>query len=347
MITGKITGLRCVTSTKYRFSTRRMFCCKADGSVTCASADSSRAAMTRLRASSTMSAEVSSWTNPRFTTSGPPTSSPVCASTVTTTTTTTTAAPPGAADAAQRLASSPRHGEWAEVKVAGREAPVKLWVVYPERKDKAPVVLVISEIFGLSEWIRGVADQLAKEGFIALALDLSSGLGPNGGNCDSFRFMDDRMRATQKLTRDDVMGRIMAVRDFAAKMPRSNGRTGSIGFCGGGTNSFTLATDVPEHNASVTYYGAAPSDEQLAKTTAPVLGFYGEDDARIFSTVEPTRAAMKRLGKAYEGHTYAHATHSFLWMQDLGNNFQATQDSWPRTIAFFRQHLNTPAPATR
>jgi carboxymethylenebutenolidase len=77
----------------------------------------------------------------------------------------------------------------------------------------------------------------------------------------------------------------------------------------------------------------------LEKTTAPVLGFYGEDDARIFSTVEPTRAAMKKLGKAYEAHTYPHATHSFLWMQDLGNNFGATADAWPRTIAFFRQHL--------
>ena len=79
------------------------------------------------------------------------------------------------------LETSPRHGEWAEVKVAGREAPVKLWVVYPERKDKAPVVMVISEIFGLSDWIRGVADQLAKDGFIAVAPDFISGKGPGGG----------------------------------------------------------------------------------------------------------------------------------------------------------------------
>ena len=182
---------------------------------------------------------------------------------------------------------------------------------------------------------------------MALAVDLSSGLGPNGGNFDSFRFTDDLMRATQTLGRDGTMARIRAVRDYAAKMPRSNGRTGSIGFCGGGTNSFQLATDVPEHNASVVYYGAAPPEAQLAKTAAPVLGFYGENDARIFSTVEGTRADMKRLGKSYEAHTYPRATHSFLWMQDLGDNQQATEDSWPRAIAFYRQHLNTPAPATR
>jgi carboxymethylenebutenolidase len=240
--------------------------------------------------------------------------------------------------AAKTANTTPRKNEWIDVPVPGTNVKVHTWVVYPDGTQPVGTVVVLHGASGISDWIRSVADQLAKDGFIALALDLSSGLGPNGGNYDSFRFMDDAMRATQKLTRDDVMGRIMAVRDFAAKMPRSNGRTGSIGFCGGGTNSFTLATNSPAHNASVVYYGAAPMP-LLEKTTAPVLGFYGEDDARIFATVEPTRAAMKKLGKAYEAHTYPHATHSFLWMQDLGNNFQATADAWPRTIAFFRQHL--------
>jgi len=238
--------------------------------------------------------------------------------------------------------TTPRKNEWIDVPMPGSNAKIHTWVVYPDGTQPAGTVLVLHGASGISDWIRSVADQLAKEGFIALAIDMSSGLGPNGGNFDSFRFTDDLMRATQKLTREDVMGRIMAVRDFAAKMPRSNGKTGSIGFCGGGTNSFTLATNSPAHNASVVYYGAAPMP-LLEKTTAPVLGFYGEDDARIFSTVEPTRAAMKKLGKAYEAHTYPHATHSFLWMQDLGNNFQATADAWPRTIAFFRQHLATGA----
>ena len=239
--------------------------------------------------------------------------------------------------------TSPRRNEWIDVPVPGTTVKVHTWVVYPDGTQPAGTVLVLHGASGISDWIRSVADQLAKEGFIALSLDLSSGLGPNGGNFDSFRFMDDRMRATQKLTRDDVMGRIKAVRDFAAKMPRSNGRTGSIGFCGGGTNSFTLATDVATHNASVVYYGGPPPAASLANAVAPVLGFYGEDDARIFTTVEPTRTAMKKLGKAYEAHTYPHATHSFLWMQDLGNNFGATADAWPRTIAFFRQHLATGA----
>jgi carboxymethylenebutenolidase len=243
--------------------------------------------------------------------------------------------------------TTPRRNEWVDIPVPGTNAKVHTWVVYPNGEQRAGAVLVLHGASGFSDWIRSVGDQLAKEGFIALAVDLSSGLGPSGGNFDSFRFMDDRMRATQKLGRDDVMARIKAVREYAARMPRSNGKIGSIGFCGGGTNSFTLATDVPEHNASVVYYGTPPPTASLAKTAAPVLGFYGEDDARVFSTVEGTRAEMKRLGKSYEAHTYRHATHSFLWMQDLGDNFEATADSWPRTIAFFRQHLSTPAPATR
>ena len=235
--------------------------------------------------------------------------------------------------------TTPRRNEWIDVPVPGTTVKVHTWVVYPDGTQPAGTVLVLHGASGISDWIRSVADQLAKEGFIALALDLSSGLGPNGGNFDSFRYTDDLMRATQKLTRDDVMGRIKAVRDFAAKMPRSNGQTGSIGFCGGGTNSFTLATDVATHNASVVFYGGPPPAASLAKTAAPVIGFYGEDDARIFSTVEGTRAEMKKLGKWYEAHTYPHATHSFLWMQDLGNNFSATADAWPRTIAFFTEHL--------
>ena len=243
--------------------------------------------------------------------------------------------------------TTPRRNEWVDVPVPNSSEKVHTWVVYPDGSQRVGAVLVLHGASGLTDWVRGVADQLAKDGFIALVVDMSSGLGPNGGNYDSFRFMDDRMRATQTLGRENTMARIKAVRDYAAKMPRSNGKTGSIGFCGGGTNSFTLATDVPEHNASVVYYGGPPPAASLAKATAPVLGFYGEDDARIFSTVEPTRAEMKKLGKSYEAYTYPHATHSFLWMQDLGNNFGATADSWPRTLAFFRQHLSTPAPATR
>jgi carboxymethylenebutenolidase len=113
----------------------------------------------------------------------------------------------------------------------------------------------------------------------------------------------------------------------------------SVGFCAGGTYSFRFAGEVPEINAAVVFYGTQPTDDIMAKIKAPVLGFYGEDDARVTSTVEPTTAAMKKLGKSYESHIYPHATHGFLEFQDLGGNPSATADSWTRTIAFLNQHL--------
>jgi carboxymethylenebutenolidase len=237
-------------------------------------------------------------------------------------------------------ATTPRRHEWVDVPMPDSAVKVHTWVVYPDGEQRVGAVLVLAGAQGVTDWTMSLGDQVAKDGFIALVVDLSSGLGPNGGNYDSFKFLDDKMKAMQSLGPQNTMARIKAVRAYAAKMPRSNGKTGSIGFCGGGTNSFTLATDVPEHNASVVYYGAAPPAASLAKTTAPVIGFYGEEDSRIFSTVEPTRTEMTRLGKTYEAHTYPHTTHSFLWMQDLGDNFEATSDSWPRAVAFLRKYLS-------
>ena len=245
------------------------------------------------------------------------------------------------------VATTPRRHEWVEVRAG--DSTIRTWVVYPDGTERVGAVLVLTGAPGIrdGDWELAVADQLALEGFIALVPDFATGLGPGGGHYDSFRFTDERMQAMRTRDAAERLNLLHAVREYAAKLPRSNGRTGSIGFCGGGSMSFRLATQVPEHNASVVYYGTGPSPELLAKTTAPVIGFYGEDDIRVTSTVEATRTEMQRLEKAYEAHIYPHTTHSFLWMQDLGNNFEATVDSWSRTIRFYRQHLNTPAPAGR
>src|SRR5215813_1042538 len=181
--------------------------------------------------------------------------------------------------AKERLDHSPRHGEFATVDVAG--APVRVWVVYPERKDKATVVVVIHEIFGLSDWIRSVADQLAADGFIAVAPDLISGKGPNGGNTDSVSSRDDVVKLVRGLTPEEVKSRLDAVRDYALKLPAANGKSATVGFCWGGANSFLYATSQPGLNAAVDYYGMAPEIGQPASIRAPVLGLYGGDDARV------------------------------------------------------------------
>jgi carboxymethylenebutenolidase len=147
------------------------------------------------------------------------------------------------------------------------------------------------------------------------------------------------MRAAGKLTPDEAMRRYKAAYDYGMKLPRASGKVATVGFCAGGTYSFRFAGDIPEINAAVVFYGTQPTEEIMARIKAPVLGFYGDDDARVTATVEPTLAAMKRLGKSYEPHTYPHGTHGFLEFQDVAGNPAATSDSWARTIAFLNQHL--------
>jgi carboxymethylenebutenolidase len=249
--------------------------------------------------------------------------------------------PPAEDQAKEALNKSPRHGELVDVKLAGGPA-IKTWIVYPERKDKAGVVIVIHEIFGLSDWIRGVADQLAKEGFIAVAPDLLSGKGPNGGGTESAASRDDVVKMVRELKPDETTARLNAVREWAIKLPAANGKSGTVGYCWGGSASFAYASAQPGLNAAVVYYGTAPTDEAaIAAIKAPVLGNYGGDDARVGATVAPTEAAMKKAGKSYEPHTYDGAGHGFLRQQSGkdGANMKATQQAWPRTIAFFKENL--------
>src|SRR5450432_1511628 len=187
---------------------------------------------------------------------------------------------PASSDTAQQaLKDSPRHGEWADITLPGSDTKIHTWVVYPERKDKAPIVIVIHEIFGMSDWVRAVADQLAAEEYIAVAPDLVSGMGPNGGGTES---LGDGVRAAiVKVTPDEQAKRLDAVRDYAIALPSANGKSACIGFCWGGGASFAYATHQPKLSAAIVYYGTPPSKEAMTKIDCPVIGFYGGDDARI------------------------------------------------------------------
>ena len=238
------------------------------------------------------------------------------------------------------LDKSPRHGEYVDVK-APDGTPIRTWISYPERKDKAGVVIVIHEIFGLSDWIRGVADQLAREGFIAVAPDLISGHGPGGGGTASVASRDDVVALVRAVTPEEATARLHAVRAYAMKLPSASGKTATIGFCWGGSRSFAYAVDQPALDAAVVYYGTSPETADLARIKAPVLGLYGGDDARVDATIPPAEAEMKRLGKTYEPHVYDGAGHGFLRAQSGrdGANLKATQQAWSRTIAFLRDRL--------
>jgi carboxymethylenebutenolidase len=254
------------------------------------------------------------------------------------------ALPPGTAEhAARALKESSRHGEWADIKMP--DGVLKAWVVYPERSQKAGVVLVIHDIRGMSDMARAMGDQLAQDGFIAVVPDFLSGKGPNGGGTESLGA--EAGKTIQSLTPADVVARLNAAMDYGKKLPSSSGKTGVIGFCWGGARSFGFAAAQPALNAAVVYYGDAPGsadntqETTLANVKAPVLGLYAGNDARINATLPPTEAAMKKLGKSYELHTYEGAGHGFMFSQAGagGANLKAAQESWPVVLQFFRKNL--------
>jgi carboxymethylenebutenolidase len=231
-----------------------------------------------------------------------------------------------------RLEKSPRHGEWVDIKHGKRD--VKSFITYPEVKDKATAVVVIHEIFGLSDWARGVTDELAEAGYIAIAPDLLSGMGPNGGGTDSLN-ADDVRKYISSLPPDQITVDLDAVVKYVAKLPSCNGKVVVMGFCWGGGQTFRFATNNKEVKAALSFYGAIPTDESaMAKIKCPVYGFYAENDARITATVPKGEETMKKLGKVYEPVTYEGAGHGFMRAGEdpagNGPNKKAREDAWKR-----------------
>jgi carboxymethylenebutenolidase len=232
--------------------------------------------------------------------------------------------------ARDQISKSPRHSEWAQVKHDSRT--VDTLVVYPESKEKRPVVIVIHEIFGLSDWAQLLADEVAASGYIAVAPDLLSGMGPNGGRTNTFA-AGAVTEAVSKLPPDQVTADLNAAADYAKKLPGSNGKIYVVGFCWGGGQSFRFATNRSDLSAAFVFYGPPPSDA-MAKITAPVYGFYAGEDARIDATIPAATAAMKAAGKTYEPVTYDGAGHGFMRAGEAPDasaaNKKARDDSWAR-----------------
>lgn len=225
-------------------------------------------------------------------------------------------------------------------RMPGGTDSLRAWVVYPERRDKAPVVVVLHEIFGLSTWIRGVADQLAADGFIAVAPDLLSGkytlaLGDTIAQAQASALI-------RTLSADDVQRDITRAAEYGMSLPSAKPQFGVIGFCWGGSTSFATAVRAhPQLKGAVVYYGGAPSLAVLTTVKAPVLGLYGENDARVNASIPGADSTMKALKKPYEPVILAGAGHGFLRQQDgqNGANMTATRAAWPKTLAFFQRTL--------
>ena len=240
-----------------------------------------------------------------------------------------------------RLEKSPRHQEWVTVKHGDRE--VKCYVTFPEVKGKATAVVVIHEIFGLSDWVRGVTDQLAEAGYIAIAPDLLSGSGPDGGGTDKLGGRDAVTKAVYALSPDQVTADLEAVTDYVRKLPACNGKVAVGGFCWGGGQTFRFATNRKDIKAAFSFYGPMPDKEaDIARINCPVYGFYGGNDNRINASIPKATELMKKAGKTYEPVTYEGAGHGFMRAgEDPGDNNPANKkardEAWVRWKALLKK----------
>jgi carboxymethylenebutenolidase len=239
-----------------------------------------------------------------------------------------------------RLDKSPRHLEWVKVKRDKRE--VNCFIAYPEVKDKATAVLVIHEIFGLTDWVRSVADQLAAAGYIAIAPDLLSGMGPNGGGTAELGGDDGARKVIGNLPPDQITADLNAVMDYVSKLPACNGKVAVAGFCWGGGQTFRFATNNRNIKAAFSFYGPPPDNaEAIARINAPVYGFYGGNDNRINAAIPKTVELMKVAGKTYEPMTYDGAGHGFMRAGEEPNaneaNKKARDSAWTRWLALLKK----------
>ncbi len=226
------------------------------------------------------------------------------------------------------------HGEWIYIKKSGGDS-LRAYVAYPERKDKAPAIVVIHEIFGLTDWEPTVGDKLAGQGYVAIVPDLlSSRWGMSPPSPDSGR------KLMAQLVPDQVTADLDAAYGYVTGLGAvRKDNIGVIGFCWGGGQSFRYATNNPKLKAAVVCYGVAPDSTALGRINARVLGVYGEADARINSQLPTVMDQMKRLGKAFSGDSYPGTGHGFLKPGRKGSDTDQVEKAWTRILGFFGEAL--------
>jgi carboxymethylenebutenolidase len=225
------------------------------------------------------------------------------------------------------------HGEWVKIK-RGNET-IRAYVAYPERKTRAPAVIVIHEIYGLTEWEPTVADRLAKEGFVAILPDLLS-----SKHGQTPKDTDEARKLIGDLEPERVTSNLNATFEYANQLPAvQKGQIGVIGFCWGGGQSFRYATNNPNLKAAVVAYGPPPDSAAVKRIKAPVLGIYGENDERINASLPDIAAKMQSAGKTFTYEVYPNTGHGFLKPGRQGYDTPQRENAWQRILEFFRARL--------
>ena len=238
--------------------------------------------------------------------------------------------------AAQKVApTDPRvKSERVEIPASAGHGKINALVARPAQGAAAlPVVLVVHENRGLNPHIEDIARRLALENFIAVAPDALTTQGGYPGDEDKARELFAKL--DQKKTAEDFV----AAAQYALRITGGNGNLGATGFCWGGGVVNLIATRVPELDAGVPFYGAAPPLDQVGRIKAELSIVYAENDERINAMWPAYEAALKSAGVKYEAQKYPGTQHGFN--NDTTPRFDEAQAklAWSRTLALFNRTL--------
>jgi len=232
---------------------------------------------------------------------------------------------------AQRLEKMPRHDEWIEV--ARGEKKIRTYMVHPERSSLAPVVVLIHENRGLSDWIRSLADQVAARGYLVVVPDFLSGMAPNGGNTRDFVSEDAAREAISRVTREDVLADLKAVINHVGMIPSAARSISVAGFCWGGARAWEAANGIDGLASVHVFYGTGPGEaQQIVGIDAPVYGYYGGEDARVNATIPKSEDLMRAAGRRFEPVIYPGAGHAFMRSGEAADASEANRSA--RTAAW-------------
>ena len=209
------------------------------------------------------------------------------------------------------------------------------YLAKPARAPAAdiPAVLVVHENRGLNPHIEDIARRLALEGYLAFAPDALFSLGGYPGDEDKARELFGKLDPAK--VRADFLAAAQLLKTHAG----TNGRVGAVGFCFGGGVVNVLATQWPDLNAGVPFYGVAPDLDDVPRIRAPLMLHFAGNDERVDATWPPYEAALKAAHVRYEAFVYPGVENGFNNDTTPRFDAKAAALAWQRTLAFFAANL--------
>jgi carboxymethylenebutenolidase len=247
------------------------------------------------------------------------------------------AAAPVARPAAQMTSPTDPDLEVGMVDYPGQGATLQGYLARPKGDEVRAGIVLMHENLGQTPHQQDVARRLAKEGYVALAVDMLS----RQGGTAAFREPGTASAALARLPPEQMVGDLNSTVTYVQSLPYVRaGSIGAMGQCFGGSVIWRLATANPNLKAAVPFYGTAPPLDAVPNIQAAVLGIYAGEDTRVNATIPDLVAALTAAGKTFEIEVYPGVQHAFF--NDTGDryNADAARAAWQRTLGWFNTYLN-------